>query len=123
MQFSKEDYIIGSWFACNPGHGDFLMTIKRDPDATDNLTWIGEYRFRYYTDKDEKDVFKSKDKKSFYNFSIHNTPEDKVIEQTERAMAKIRTQFPMEYTFVDVRGGLEKFMFLMAQQSFCHFHQ
>lgn len=112
MEIKDNDYIVGMWFAeAKNGDNWQLTLLKRDNK------WLGEYRFRYKVD--EK-VFDSKDKKSFYSFTIDGKMKEKeVIAKLNKLFELIKIKYP-KGKFVEVKGDMDKFMYVMAQEKFIH---
>ena len=116
MEFFKDDYILGIWFAEKKNYCNFVMTVVRRCDQ-----WLGEYRFRYFAGSSQK-VFESDDVKSFYKFSLKATlSEEEIIRDCNLSMdeSKKRDLFDF-YEYVEVKGDFEKFKFRIAQEPWCH---
>lgn len=111
MEFKKDDYILAYWFAADKDGNDWMITvIKRDNE------WIAEYRFRYR--KDEK-IFGSKDEKNYYSFKIPaSEPENLVIEKINKIFEIIKLRYSECATFTEVKGDIDKFIYLLAQEKF-----
>lgn len=117
MEIKDTDYIL--CFAIgnsapkreNGKTSDFLLScLKRDNE------WLVEYRFRYH--KDNK-VFDSEDKKSFYNISLIDKPEEYIISTLNQFIEVVRVKYPdTELTLV--QGDTDKFMYMFAQEENCN---
>lgn len=118
MEMKEDDYILGVWFAEAPNNDNFMLTLKRD-DSPKN--WIGEYRFRYLVDDK---AFNSDDKKSFYGIKIKDKTENQVIKEMNKALKYVhKEKYTKRNEFVEIKGGLEKFMFRLAQQDWANVKQ
>ena len=115
MEIRENDYILGTWFAEDYQGNNWLMTIKRDKN--DEVNWQGEYRFRYKVDNK---IFNSADTKNFMAFEVKGS-EEEVLKKMEDLAMIIKIKYKKRFKFVDVRGGVEKFQFRMAQEEFTNF--
>lgn len=110
MDFKQEDYVLGVWFAEKKNGDNWLMTIKQKQGTTD--CWEGEYRFRYK--KDDK-IFNSEDEKNVYSLGIDGESEDQIVEKLNGLFEVIKTEYTAHSEYVEIKGGMEKFMFRLAQ--------
>jgi len=115
MKLEECDYILGCWFAENDKGDNWLMTIKRVKDKSKD--WEMEYRFRYK--KDDK-IWGSSDKKNWYGGIIRNQSEKEIIDTATQAHEIIKKRFSRVSKYVEVKGDLKRFAYLMAQEDWCN---
>jgi hypothetical protein len=110
MEIKDTDYILGVWFS-ESKRGNIMVTVKKDIDTG----WECECRLRQYVD--EK-VFDSDDKKTVYNIAFDNKfTDEQVIEKISRLYkTKFLVLFPDNYEFVEIKGGMDKFIYEIAKQ-------
>jgi hypothetical protein len=110
MEIKNTDYILGVWFSENK-RGNILVTVKKDVVTG----WECECRLRLYVD--EK-VFDSDDKKTVYRISFDSgLTEEQIAEKvTKLFKTKFLVLFPNNYEFVEIKGGMDKFIYEIAKR-------
>lgn len=116
MEFTEGDYILGVWHASNLKGDDYMMTVRRKKDAK---VFDFEYRFRYNVD--DSGPFEGKDKKNFYTgLCKESESEESIVQKMNMMFAIIKIMYPLEAKFIEVKGDFKKFMYLLAQEPWCH---
>lgn len=111
MEITDDDYFLGMWFCSAEGRYNWQCTVMKKKGKGD---WIGEYRHRYIVDDK---VFNSKDRKSFYTFSLPASETEENITKKVDELSKIvmEKQECDRSEFVDIRGNGQKMLFKLAQ--------
>lgn len=117
MEFDKDDYILGVWFAnADDNNSNFMLTVKRKLGEVDQ--WEGEYRTRYF--KDNK-TFNSEDIKNFRAFKTKGSiSEDRIEKKMHDLFDFVKIKYNKDREYVEIKGGMDKFVFKLAQCEWSH---
>jgi hypothetical protein len=112
MQFNKDDYILGIWFASDKDDDNVYIFVKRTPNGQWRTT------FRYHVSPDPHD---DKDVKRTIEFSkAESFTEDEMLEDIDKIFNFVSQRYDYFKDVMMIQGDTAKFLEIAKTKSWMH---